>query len=188
MSDKNNRCCSDSPRESVCIDTNRVYDSCKDRDCMEDMRVYLNAADQLILDSAVNIKPIEAEIINTFIDVEPLQFNRGCFTVDVRFFIKSAYDVFTGPFRPQKIEGLSVFDKRVILFGSEGEARTFSSVYMNEGPDIPLPPEPTCRLLPWKFSIRFFSLPRRWKSANAAAAVPAMLPLFRKASTACSKV
>ena len=58
MPDKNNRCCSENPRESVCIDTNRVYDSCKDRDCMEDMRVYLNAADQLILDSAVNIKPI----------------------------------------------------------------------------------------------------------------------------------
>ena len=140
MPDKNNRCCSENPRESVCIDTNRVYDSCKDRDCMEDMRVYLNAADQLILDIAVNIKPIEAEIISTLIDVEPLQFNKGFYTVDIRFFIKSAYDVFTGPCRPQRIEGLSVFEKRVILFGSEGEARTFSSLYMNDGPDIPLPP------------------------------------------------
>lgn len=140
MSERNNRCCSDNPRESVCIDTNRVYDSCKDRDCMEDMRVYLNAADQLILDSSVNIKPIEAEILCTFIDVEPLQFNKGFYTVDIRFFIKSAYDAFTGPFRPQRIEGLSVFEKRVILFGSEGEARTFSSLYVNDGPDIPLSP------------------------------------------------
>ena len=127
MSDKINPCCSSKNlKESVCIDVNRVYDSCKDRDCVMDMRVYLNPNDQLLLDSAVSIKPVDAEIVKVCIDVEPLQFNRGFYTVDVKFCIKTSYDVYTGlgcGSRPQRIEGLSIFDKRVILFGSEGTAR-----------------------------------------------------------------
>lgn len=37
-------CCNDKVsgkiREAVCIDTNRVYDSCADKDCLADLRVY----------------------------------------------------------------------------------------------------------------------------------------------------
>lgn len=138
MPDKNN-CNSRNLKESVCIDVNRVYDSCKDRDCVMDMRVYFNAGDQMLVDSAINVKPLEAEILNTIIDVEPLQFNRGFYTVDVTFFIKTSYDIFTGNTRPQRVEGLSLFEKRVILFGSEGMARTFSSQHVDCGPDRPLP-------------------------------------------------
>ena len=29
-------------RETVCIETNRVLDSCRDRDCYENVRVYLS--------------------------------------------------------------------------------------------------------------------------------------------------
>ena len=28
-------------KEAICIDTNRVYDSCADKDCLTDIRVYL---------------------------------------------------------------------------------------------------------------------------------------------------
>ena len=28
-------------KEAICIDTNRVYDSCADKDCLTDLRVYL---------------------------------------------------------------------------------------------------------------------------------------------------
>ena len=33
--------CSGGGREMVCIETNRIFDSCKDRDCYENVRVYL---------------------------------------------------------------------------------------------------------------------------------------------------
>ena len=33
-------------RETICIDTYRVLDSCRDRDCYEDARVYLTEAGQ----------------------------------------------------------------------------------------------------------------------------------------------
>ncbi len=43
----------------------------------------------------------------------------------------------SGPIgNPQIIDGLAVYDKRVILFGSEGGARIFSSRFVNDSPDI----------------------------------------------------
>ena len=37
--------------------------------------------------------------------------------------------MFTGLSRPTEVEGLATFDKKVILFGSEGNAKTFRSKY-----------------------------------------------------------
>ena len=33
------KCCSEE-REAVCIHTKKIYDSCRDKDCIEDLRVY----------------------------------------------------------------------------------------------------------------------------------------------------
>ncbi len=56
---------------SVCIHTDKVYDSCKDKDCIEDARVFLTACGQELIDKAVNVKCRKAEIIWAFPDVEP---------------------------------------------------------------------------------------------------------------------
>ena len=39
-------------KEAVCIDAMRVYDSCSDKDCLEDLRVLFPAARQALVDSA----------------------------------------------------------------------------------------------------------------------------------------
>lgn len=117
-------------KESVCINVDRIYDACKDRDCITDVRVYLSDQSQCLLDKAINVKPRDAEILWTFIDVEPLPFNRGFYTVDIKFFIKVRIDAFIGISRPQTIEGLVTYDKRIILFGSVGEAKIFTSNYI----------------------------------------------------------
>ena len=44
-------------------------------------------------------------------------------------------DAFVGAARPVEICGLAVFDKRVILFGSEGNAKIFSSEAVFDGLD-----------------------------------------------------
>lgn len=75
----------------------------------------------------MSIKPGSAELLHVYIDVEPVGFNRGFYTVDVRYFYRVTADAFVGAARPVEISGLCVFDKRVILFGSEGGAKTFSS-------------------------------------------------------------
>ncbi|WP_297200587.1 hypothetical protein [uncultured Flavonifractor sp.] len=70
-----------------------------------------------------------------YIDVEPVGFNRGFYTVDVRYFYRVTADAFVGAARPVEISGLCVFDKRVILFGSEGSAKIFSSQVTLDGLD-----------------------------------------------------
>ena len=122
-------------REAVCIHTKKIYDSCKDKDCIEDLRFYPTACAQEILDRAASIKGGSAELLYTYIDVEPVVFNRGFFTVDMRFFYRVTLNAYCSSSRPVEVEGLCVFDKRIILFGSEGNAKIFSSKVRVDGMD-----------------------------------------------------
>ncbi len=114
-------------REAVCVHTRKIFDSCRDKDCIEDLRVYPTRGSQEVLDRALSVKAGCAELLYAYIDVEPVTFNRGFYTVDVRYFYRVTADAFIGASRPVEVTGLAVFDKRVILFGSEGSARIFSS-------------------------------------------------------------
>ena len=67
--------------------------------------------------------------------------NRGFYTIDIRFFYRIECEVSCVVGRPRIIDGLAVFDKRVILFGGEGGARIFSSHYVEDGADVQLCPD-----------------------------------------------
>lgn len=124
------------PKDSVCIHTDKIYDACKDKDCIVDARVYLTSVGQELVDRAINIKVRKAEIIWIYTDVEEVPFNRGYYTVDLKYFFKVYLDVFTGVGRPVTVEGLSTFDKKVILFGSEGKAKIFTSSFRPNEQDV----------------------------------------------------
>ena len=62
--------CDKSFKEAVCIHTDKIYDSCRDKDCIEDLRVYLTAGSQAVLDTAAGAKVRCAELLYTYIDVE----------------------------------------------------------------------------------------------------------------------
>ena len=113
--------------EAVCIHTKKIFDSCRDKDCIEDLRFYPTVAGQDILNRAQSVKGGQAELLYTYINVEPVVFNRGFYTVDMRFFYRVTLNAYCSCPRPVEVEGLCVFDKRVILFGSEGNAKIFSS-------------------------------------------------------------
>lgn len=123
-------------KEAVCIHTDKVYDSCKEKDCLEDLRVILTRSEQSIINSAINVKVKKAEIIWVFTDIEPVPFNRGFFTVDIKYFFNVTLEAFRGVGRPTEVHGLCTFDKKVILFGSEGNAKVFSSKF-NPGGQMP---------------------------------------------------
>ena len=53
-------------REAVCIDTARVYDSCADKDCLANLRVYFNTTDQETVNAAATIRCRGCEVINVF--------------------------------------------------------------------------------------------------------------------------
>ena len=114
-------------REAVCVHTRKIMDACRDKDCIEDLRVYLTQSSQCALDRASCVKAAKAELLYVSTNVEPICFNRGFYTVDVRYFYRITADAFVGAARPVEVCGLAVFDKRVILFGSEGNAKIFSS-------------------------------------------------------------
>ncbi len=115
-------------REAVCIDAGRVYDSCCDRDCLEDLRCYFTGEGQCVIDKALNIRAKSAEVFDVYIDVEPVTFNRGYYSCSLNFFFLVEFDVFTGDCpKPTTVKGFCFYEKKVILFGSEGNVRVFSN-------------------------------------------------------------
>ena len=68
-------------------------------------------------------------------DVEPVPFNRGFYSIDLKYFFRITLSVYTGVGRPTEVEGLATFDKKVILFGSEGNAKIFKSKYKEDAFD-----------------------------------------------------
>lgn len=59
--------------------------------------------------------------------MQEVSFNRGFFAVDIKFFYRIVAEAFGCGGRPQEVCGLATYDKRVILFGSEGNVRIFNS-------------------------------------------------------------
>lgn len=128
----NRNCCqslggSNNCKETVCIDCNRVLDSCRDKDCFEDVKVFLTRFGREVIDRATNVRIKNAKIICTNIAIEPLQFNRGFYQVNVRFFVKLIVEACVGMGKSQEFEALCVVEKSVVLYGSEGSVSIYRS-------------------------------------------------------------
>ena len=74
-------------KEAVCIDTNRVYDSVSDKNCLEDLQVTFPDEAQSIVNNCCSLKLKEVEVENVYMDVEPIPFNKGFYTVDITFLL-----------------------------------------------------------------------------------------------------
>lgn len=131
-------------REAVCVQVEKVYDSCREKDCIENARVIFKNPEcvQRIIDRAINVKVREAEVVDVYADTEEVPFKRGFYTVDVKFFIRVTLDFFvpnmTGGATIVTRRGLITFDKKVILFGSEGGVKIFKSHFVEHGIDTPI--------------------------------------------------
>lgn len=56
-------------KEAVSIHTQKIYDACRDKDCLEDLRVYLTCKGQHTVDHCINVKCRKAELVWVYIDV-----------------------------------------------------------------------------------------------------------------------
>lgn len=70
MSDQPSDSRTTEPQCAMSIHTRKITDSCRDKDCIEDLRVYLTTGSQALLDTTANAKVRCAELISTYIDVE----------------------------------------------------------------------------------------------------------------------
>ena len=76
------------------------------------------------------------EVITVYLDLEPVPFNKGFYSVDMTFFFDVTLDVYCAPATgPITVNGLSIFNKKVILSGSEGNVKMFSSDYILDNLD-----------------------------------------------------
>ncbi len=120
-------------KEAVCISADRVYDSCCDRDCLEDLICYFNQDTQTLVSTAQNVRLRSAEVVYTNIDVEPVNFHRGYYTCTLNFYFLITADInCTSTTAATTITGLACYRKQVVLFGSEGNVKSFSNVYTPE--------------------------------------------------------
>ena len=119
--------CGEECRHDLSIHTRKITDSCRDKDCIEDLRVYLTKGSQALLDVSNSAKVRCADLINTYIDVEPVAYDRKHYFVDVTFYYRILADGVVETCRPVTLEGVAVFRKRAVLCGEDSEAHIFTS-------------------------------------------------------------
>ncbi len=118
---------SEQNRDTMSIHVRKITDACRDKDCIEDLRVYLTRSSQALLDTAANVRVRQAELVYTYIDVEPVAFDRQHYCVDVTFFYRILADATLGTGRPVALCGLATFNKRAVLCGEDSHAHIFRS-------------------------------------------------------------
>ena len=114
-------------REAVCVHTDKITDSCLAKDCIEDLHVYLTVESQCTLDKAVSAKARFVELMHVAIQLDPVPYSAGYYTVDITYYYRVIADAVMQAGRPCTITGLAVFSKRLVLFGGETTARIYSS-------------------------------------------------------------
>ncbi len=127
-----NRSCPGGGRDNVVIEASHVLDSCRDRDCFEDVSVYLTDFGQEIIEHTGNVRVKCAEISHACITVTPVQFNRGFYSVNVRFFVTIRFEACLGG-RNQEFDGVTAIEKKVILYGGDCGVSTFTSKENSSG-------------------------------------------------------
>ena len=123
-------------QQALAIHTRKITDSCRDKDCVEDLRVYLTRNSQNLLDAASSVRVRSAELVHAYIDVEPVAFDRNHYCIDATFYYRVLADAVIGAARPAALCGLAVFSKRVVLCGEDSRAHIFTSdprIYQPDG-------------------------------------------------------
>ena len=128
-------CCAEDLRQALSIHTQKITDSCRDKDCIEDLRVFLTKSSQNILDTCAGAKVRCADLLYTYIDVEPVAFDRNHYCVDLTFYYRILADATVGVNRPVALQGLAMFSKRAVLCGEDSRAHIYTSRTRLDGAD-----------------------------------------------------
>jgi len=112
--------------KTACIDAGQVFDSCSDRDCVKDLKVWFSHSDQQLIDNASVIRAKKAKVITTCIDVDELPFKEGCYSCHLTFFVEVEFEVRDGCADCATVRGVTSYEKKVVLYGGEGSVRVFT--------------------------------------------------------------
>lgn len=135
MGDKNNSLCGalglGSSRGGVecgtCICTDKIFDAVKDKECLEDLRVFLGESGQDAVERANNIRAKSVEIVKACLSVSDVAFNRGYYSVSIRLYFRICFEACIPGGRSADFCGIAVYDKNLVLYGGEGNVSVFTS-------------------------------------------------------------
>lgn len=111
----------------TCICTDKIFDAVKDKECLEDLRVYLTEAGQDAIDRANNIRATDVEILKACISVSEIAFNRGYYSISIRYYFRITFEACIPGGRSVTFCGIAVYDKNLVLYGGEGGVNIFTS-------------------------------------------------------------
>ncbi|MBR2589718.1 MAG: hypothetical protein IKE65_02215 [Clostridia bacterium] len=127
-------CCS-APNNALSADITRIYDSCADRDCLENLEVVFPEADAALIESACSVKAVDCDILTAYVDMDEVSYNRGCYAVECSYYFTVDFNVYqAGSSTPESVQGVCTFTKRSMLYGATGAVNTFSSADTAELP------------------------------------------------------
>ncbi len=114
--------------DPVCVDVPRIYDSCGAKDCLRDLTVFFTDEDQELIESATSVRVTRVNVLTATVDVDAVAFHRGYYSVDETFYFLCCCEVYTGAGAlPANVNGIAVSSKRVVLYGSDGCVKRFTS-------------------------------------------------------------
>ena len=115
-------------REAVSIETQRIFDTCSDRDCICDLPVVLDQCCS-VTDKINIVKTRSAEVCRVCASVDPVPFKAGYYSVDITYTFRILMDAYEEVCTEEcvPLSGTAVWSKRVILYGSQGDIKTFTS-------------------------------------------------------------
>ena len=120
---------------AISADVRRVYDSCADRDCLENLEVVFSAEDAPLIETACSVKATDCEILTCYVDVDEVSYNRNCYSVECNYYFSCSFELYQPDSNtPDLIKGVCAFTKRSMLYGASGDVYTFTSAE-----DTPLP-------------------------------------------------
>lgn len=114
--------------DPVCVDVDRIYDSCGAKDCLKDLTVYFTAEDQQLVSTATAARITNASVLTSTVNVDSVAFHRGYYSVDVVFYFVVFVELYTSSGSlPTTVKGLATYSKRAVLYGSDANVKSFTS-------------------------------------------------------------
>lgn len=110
------------------------------------------ASVQPVVDASANVRVRDVDVISVYIDMQPIPFNRGYYSIDLTFFFDVSLELYGGAtVGCERVSGISIFNKKVILYGSEGNVKMFTSESCRDEADLQgnkVLPKATCCVIP----------------------------------------
>lgn len=115
-------------KSAVPVEVQRIFDSCSERDCISALMVTLDEGFVLSEKTTV-VKTRCAEVSNVCVTIDSIPFKNGYYAVDITYTFRLTMDAYEYSCTDESVPlcGTAVWNKRVILYGSKANIKTFSS-------------------------------------------------------------